>query len=77
MSNEYKKCSKENGFCQTLNSMVQPAGSHKKGLVAIETINLEDGVWKLIGCAYKEDHNDRGVMLNTCPWCSESIEWFK
>lgn len=32
MSEEYKKCSKENGFCKTLNDRVESSGNNSKGL---------------------------------------------
>lgn len=29
------------------------------------------------GVYYKTSAKDRGLMLNHCPWCGESLEWFK
>ena len=81
MSDEYKKCSKEYGFCETLSARVREAGSNSKGFVAMQTLNLSSKVGspqiKTIGVMYKTSKSDRGLMLNECPWCGEKIDWFR
>jgi hypothetical protein len=32
---------------------------------------------KLKGVFYKKDKNDRGLMLNYCPFCGSRIDWFR
>lgn len=40
-----------------------------RGLVSIYSENVKTGEPRFLGVAYKINKKDRGLMLNTCPWC--------
>jgi len=80
---EYHKCSREKGFCPTLEDLAQPCGNGSpKGLsfyavfdmamLDREQVSLEEAT-SVIGVVYREKAGDRGVMLNYCPWCGQRL----
>lgn len=60
-------------ICSSLEDKVELGNVHKKGLATISIFNMKTGNDKFIGVAYKKDANDRGSMLNYCPWCGKKI----
>ena len=84
----YHKCSVEKGFCETLDMVVQPGSSHSKGfewyvilpnleeLLQRKQFSLEKEA-KTIGVVYKRTGKDKGIMLNFCPFCGESLRPFR
>lgn len=53
------------------------ANSHRRGLTTVIVTNLHTGKDRLVGVAYRKDAKDRGVMLNTCPFCSASLRFWE
>jgi hypothetical protein len=37
-------------------------------------VKLEELV---VGAVYKHGRHDKGLMLNFCPWCGASLDWFR
>ncbi len=72
-----KECSIKDGeleFCTSLDGKIASlANAHNKGFVQINIWNPKNGYNRCIGVAYKKDANDRGSMLNYCPWCGKKI----
>jgi hypothetical protein len=75
---EYHKCSKEKGFCPTLEDFTQ-ADSHVKGLSWFNIFDHENGSTKIktIGVVYKRKVSDNGIMLNYCPFCGKDLRPFR
>lgn len=74
------KCSKENGFCKTLEERLEMACHHGKGLIPVSVIRGLDTPKheiECIGVKYATSSKDKGVMLNFCPFCGEKIAWYK
>jgi len=46
---------------------------HQKGIVPLNLMNIETGNERHAGLVYKRTSNDRGLMLNYCPFCGVSI----
>jgi len=65
----------KNGFfkwCNAMNKYLEPeANIGKKGLIQVNVTNFKTHKTRCIGVAYK--NNDRGLMLNYCPWCKSNI----
>jgi hypothetical protein len=66
-------------WCPAMERYLPPAPNARvKGLVVVQTVNLDefnDGEFqqRVLGVAYKRGAQDKGVMLNSCPWCGESL----
>lgn len=74
---EVKKCNKESGFCEIMQDRVESSGTSGKGLKTLTVMNGKTGKMSVDGIFYKTSAKDNGLMLNNCPWCGESLEWFK
>ena len=74
---EYHKCNREQGMCGLLHDITAAVGSHVKGFVYVSALSADFKTKKLLGVMYKESAQDRGVMLNHCPFCGEKIDWFR
>lgn len=71
------KCSKKE-WCLSMERALEPlANSHKKGFSTLVITHLPTGKTRVAGVVYKKAPNDRGIMLNLCPWCGEKILWEK
>lgn len=64
-----RKCSKT-GTCETMEARLNP--SPGKGLRAVIVIDAKTMKERFIGVAYHTSKNDRGTLLNFCPWCGGS-----
>ena len=73
MSDEVLTCGPD-AFCPAMDSKVNEANARQKGLSAVVVFNLATRTERCIGVAYKTHANDRGLMLNVCPWCAASLE---
>ena len=75
---EYHPCSKEKGFCVSLERVTQPDG-HQKGLSFFNVFNHETETIKILtlGIIYRENQRDRGILLNYCPFCGEDLRPFR
>ncbi len=72
------KCKlKEDGFyewCNGMNTKLHGEANAKvKGLVQVNLFNFKTTKESCLGVVYKRDVNDKGLMLNLCPWCGEKI----
>lgn len=69
------RCSPK-GWCEAMGrSLNETANAHLKGLSVTVVTSIETGESRTIGVAYRNCASDRGVMLNTCPWCGAPILW--
>lgn len=68
------KCSKPS-FCGAMYDAFGYPGA-KRGFDRVTAINIKDGTMRLIGVRYCETPKDKGIMLNFCPWCGESLQWW-
>jgi len=72
---EAKTCKLGETWCEGMNeNLDQLANAHKRGLTTIVLMNRKTGKDRLAGVAYRKGPNDKGLMLNYCPWCGEPIE---
>lgn len=53
------------------------ANARRKGLSVLMLTHRTTGKARLVGVAFKKNSADRGVMLNSCPWCGAEILWEK
>lgn len=74
MSN--KECSVDS-LCDALESRLNAPYTRSKGLRAVHSVNLATNKTKLVGVAYHTSASDRGLMLNTCPWCGGQPGYFE
>ena len=70
------KCNIETGYCSALYARTNEPGFSGKGLITIKQLS-EDKKEKILGVIYKSDKADKGLMLNNCPWCGESLKWWE
>jgi hypothetical protein len=51
----------------------------RRGLNGVTTINTMTGETRDIGIRYclTAKSNDKGVMLNFCPWCGANLQWWE
>jgi len=73
-----KKCElKEDGFyswCNGMNRCLnEEANASIKGLTQINLFNFKTAKESYLGVTYKRSKEDKGLMLNKCPWCGEEI----
>jgi len=50
---------------------------HGKGLSVLHTMNLGTGEERMLGVVYKTSANDKGLLLNVCPWCRREPGYFE
>lgn len=72
------KCElKKNGFfdwCTGMKKCLEPmANEGHKGLIQVNLSNLETMKTTCLGVKYKLNAQDKGLLLNICPWCGEKI----
>jgi hypothetical protein len=46
------------------------------GLVTMELFDWRTQDVFIGGVNYKKTAKDRGLVLNTCPWCGNSLRWW-
>lgn len=71
------KCRIEGGepvFCDTLYNLL--GNPHGKGLGIFEVTTMATGKSRCAGVCYKKSSKDLGMLLNVCPWCKESLEFW-
>jgi len=65
---EPKRCDKD-GMCVFLEARITVSG---KGFRSLDTVNIDPKYqahsrWR--GVSYHSSANDRGLLINFCPWC--------
>jgi len=63
-----EKCD-DSGLCKHLRQRLVESGA---GFYKIEQVQRQEVV--TIGVLYKTSTEDRGLMLNICPWCEARID---
>ena len=63
-------------FCESLSDRLNESNARGKGLSTYETFDMERDVYTMQGVVYKTSQKDKGLMLNHCPWCGESLKWW-
>lgn len=71
-----KKCTREKS-CFGVEKFVQVSGGRYKGLQHLHSFNVKTGKSRYIGIVYRKTANDKGTMLNFCPWCGEKIQYWR
>jgi hypothetical protein len=74
--NEYHVCSKEKGYCRTLEKYCQPSG-HVKGMSFFDVLNRERKKIITKGVVYRENSRDNGILFNFCPFCGADLRPFR
>lgn len=84
---EYHPCSKEKGFCVSLDRVAQPAGDGRpKGLSYFAIVKMGqleqkkvsmNKLFEIVGVVYRIKAGDNGVLLNHCPFCGEDLRPFR
>jgi hypothetical protein len=74
---EYKKCNANDGFCKTLNERMDMLGHRGKGIQPLMVMTKSYTSMETRGAMYKTNAKDRGLMLNFCPFCGESLRWWE
>jgi len=69
------KCTREEG-CFGVKEMVQVAAGRYKGLQHVHLTNFKTGKTRYGGIIYRKTANDKGTMLNYCPWCGAKIQFW-
>ena len=64
---------KEVVLCERLNDYVEAPNPKGKGLKEYILTNFKTGEKRWACIAYHSSAKDRGVALNFCPWCGESL----
>lgn len=72
--NKVLQCS-EKSLCSAMSSVVEN-NIRTKGLIRFEVISRKTGKYRLLGVLYKTGSRDRGLMLNTCPWCGCNLQFY-
>lgn len=62
-------------FCTAMDQVLDLSPSHTKGLSCFTTTNFRTDEMKTWGVIFKKNAKDGGLLLNTCPWCGENINW--
>jgi hypothetical protein len=57
--------------------VVQLADGRYKGLQHFLLFNIKTGKSRYAGIVYRKKANDKGIMLNFCPWCGAEIQFWK
>lgn len=68
----YQQCDGRGIICPTLSKRLQD-GHHSKGLNSLFMVNVETGKELPALLAYKCAANDKGIVLNFCPFCGVSL----
>jgi hypothetical protein len=80
MSDEYHKCDRKS-YCKTMLDRSESVGNAKSGLIRMSAMDMSGTVGNAsiipIGITHKINTKDRGLMLNNCPWCGNSIDFFR
>jgi hypothetical protein len=75
MADKILKCSKD-GWCEAMASRIEPEdNARRKGLSPVVVTNFRTFETRVVGIAFKSSPADRGLLLNVCPWCKQSILW--
>jgi hypothetical protein len=64
-------------MCKTMASRLNDPYTRAKGLRAQYTVNLKPNEERLLGVSYHTSAADKGLMLNTCPWCGGKPGYFE
>jgi hypothetical protein len=72
------KC-EDGEHCETMFDMLDHQDDSRRGFSGVTTINLKTGTCRYIGVRYCKSGKgkDRGVMLNFCPFCGASLQWWE
>lgn len=63
--------------CRHLSARLNEPGTRSKGFRAIYTVNVQTKKMRLLGIAFHKNASDKGLMLNTCPWCGAQPGYFE
>lgn len=65
--------------CQIMNEMLDVADDNRRGFSGVTTLNIKESVMRYIGVRYCKTakRSDKGIMLNFCPFCGASIQWWE
>jgi hypothetical protein len=74
--NECLVCSKEKGFCRTLEKYCQTDG-YVKGMSFFNVLNMERKGIITKGVVYRKYPRDNGILFNFCPFCGKSLRPFR
>jgi hypothetical protein len=63
-------------YCEPMSSAIAAQTDNGKGLA--ECAGFVEGVEgaALLGVVYRPRANTAGFLLNACPWCGESLQWW-
>ena len=73
---KHSSCSKEKGFCVSLQRITQSDGE-PKGLSLFKVMNFENLKIIVLGVIYRKKSRDSGVLLNYCPFCGNDLRPFR
>ncbi|KQP02504.1 hypothetical protein [Pseudorhodoferax sp. Leaf265] len=62
-------------MCGTMAQRADPYNA--KGLRSVWTVSRDTTEQRFLGVAYATGRKDKGLMLNTCPWCRGEPGYFK
>jgi hypothetical protein len=68
---EIQKCDGRQQFCDMLNERL--GDGHSKGLNYNHVVNFRTGADLDPIVSYRTSANDKGLLLNFCPWCGRSL----
>jgi len=81
---DWHPCSREQGFCPSLRSRLKLPVQEGAGLFIVAVVRKDESSEthikteeRIIGAMYRNDTESKGVMLNYCPFCGASIDWFR
>jgi hypothetical protein len=81
---DWHPCNKEQGFCPSMAARIKFPGERGYGFFALMILKKADLNKKqiraeetLMGAMYKSDAKDKGIMMNFCPFCGATIDWFR
>ncbi len=69
-----KKCSRDR-WCTSLKRLFTEA--NRKGINPVFVMSVSEETGRIAGVAYKKTERDRGLMLNFCPFCGESLKFWE
>ena len=70
------KCTAD-AVCKTFDEKMNDPYTKSKGFRFVHTLNMETGSTRLLGVAYHTSSADKGLMVNTCPWCGGQPGYFE
>lgn len=64
--------------CGVMTLMLDSPDENRRGFSGVHIISLRDGEMRYIGVRYCKTSKraDKGIMLNFCPFCGASIQWW-